>query len=88
MASPQRTDSTLPPYEAGSRTTTSEPLDQATMRQVLERLTNDPRLAELNFDIPGLGRTTFDVNCLPISVVQALVAVGLAMNAEVDRNDE
>lgn len=89
--SPVSQVSTLPPYESAPGSPNVPDLqmvNQAAVCSVLTQLVNDPRLSQMNFDVRGLGRTTLDIQCLPLSVVQALVLLGLTMNREVEQNDE
>jgi hypothetical protein len=89
--SPVSQVSTLPPYESAPGSPNVPDLqmvNQAAVRSVLTQLVNDPRLSQMNFDVRGLGRTTLDIQRLPLSVVQALVLLGLTMNREVEQNDE
>lgn len=87
--SPHSRESTLPPYKSSAGTPVANtPVDQAAIRQALTQLINDPRLTQLSFDVQGLGATTFDVQRLPLAVVQALVIMGLTITREIDHNDE
>lgn len=88
--SPVLTTSSLPPYEAPgiSLTNITQPVNQGAIRDALRHLANDPRLAQMTFDIRGLGRTTFDVQRLPFPIVQAMVILGLALNTEGDLQNE
>lgn len=88
--SPYSRESTLPPYErfVGTPIANNYYVDHAAIRHALTQLINDPRLTQLSFDVQGLGATTFDVQRLPLAVVQALVIMGLTITREIDHNDE
>lgn len=89
--SPHSRESTLPPYESSPSSPTNAvtpAIDQNAIRVALSHLANDPRLSQLGSGIQNLGSITFDVQRLPFPLVQAMVIVGLAMNREIDQNNE